>query len=86
MKRTLRHGNGTFRINELQYTGVVVRAVVEQGCEEFSAIKVLLLIDEIATVDEDGNVLFVNKDAGTWEPIVDMGVDVELGVDMDSNL
>ena len=83
--RTLKQGYGVFRVNELQYSGAIVRAIVEQGSREISSMKVLMMIDEIATVDDDGNVLSINKDARTWK-LVDVGIDVELGVDLDANI
>lgn len=84
--RTLyRPGYATFRVNELQYSGSLIRAVVDQGANQISIMKVLMQIDEIATVDKDGNVLSVNKDVTNWE-LVDVGIDTEKGVDLDEPL
>ena len=72
MKRTLTHNDVVVRLNELEYRGAVYEAVITQGPEWISKIVVTMAIDEIATVDEDGNVLTVNKNARDWEEWAEM--------------
>ena len=67
MKRTLRHREATVRLNELIYTGSIARALVNHGPNRIHAIKVIIEVDSIGMVDEDGNVLAVNNNGYEWE-------------------
>jgi len=82
MKRILNHGSAVIRLNELQYTGDIVRAIINQGPETIESVRVEFLVNEIATVDEDGNVLSINKDGYVWgkpaKEFIDINMDETL--------
>ena len=82
-KRRLHNREAVVRLNETIYRGSVARALINHSPSRIQAIKLIIEVDSVGTVDKDGNVLAVNNDGYEWETFATAH---DPWIDMDDNI